>query len=64
LIITVSILVGWLIILVYRCTFFVLQLMASVKLMPMEAARIVAAYRAGGQTDYAETTGEATKTGP
>lgn len=35
----------WLVVLVFRCTYFVIQLMARVNLMPYEAARILEAAR-------------------
>lgn len=41
--ISMFLLVLWLIVLVYRCIYFVLQLTASVKLMPYEAARVLKA---------------------
>lgn len=51
--------VAWVVVLVFRCTYFVLQLTASVKLMPYEAARILEAHRAGGQPVQVPSPGEA-----
>jgi hypothetical protein len=47
LLISLIILVAWLIILVYRCSLFVLQLHADIALMPDTAARMAVAYLSG-----------------
>lgn len=51
--------VAWVAVLVFRCTYFVLQLTASVKLMPYEAAQILEAYRTAGQPVQVPSPGEA-----
>lgn len=45
---SILVVVLWIVVLVFRCTHFVLMLTASVKLMPYEAARIVSAWKVGG----------------
>lgn len=44
------ILLGWIVILVYRCMDFVLQMRASIELLPLDAARLAVSYMSGGQS--------------
>jgi hypothetical protein len=40
---------GWLVLLLYRCLYFIIKTRADINMMPTEAARLAQIYQAGGK---------------